>query len=119
MWHLGPYPLWDPCPGSVSSFLVGSTLGQEEPHFLDSFPETLTMPSDPYSGHSGSGKTETARKLVEFLSSLQQEPRRDRGCQVRGHWHDLASKRDLPLGQPLALPAQKTQLGVHSVQQLS
>lgn len=37
----------------------------------------------PCSGHSGSGKTEAARKLVAFLGSLQQEWTRDTGCQVR------------------------------------
>lgn len=58
---------------------------------LPVLPRDPDMPSDPHSGHSGSGKTETARKLVEFLSSLQQKPTRDRRCQVRGHWHDLAS----------------------------
>ncbi|XP_074175467.1 myosin XVB [Rhinolophus sinicus] len=34
------------------------------------------------SGHSGSGKTEAAKKIVQFLSSLEQEQTRGRGCQL-------------------------------------
>ncbi|XP_074199790.1 myosin XVB isoform X3 [Camelus bactrianus] len=33
-------------------------------------------------GPSGSGKTEAAKKIVQFLSSLEQEQTRDRGCQL-------------------------------------
>ncbi|XP_029782945.1 myosin XVB [Suricata suricatta] len=33
-------------------------------------------------GHSGSGKTEAARKMVQFLSHLEQEQMRDRRCQL-------------------------------------
>nr|XP_020136663.1 myosin XVB [Microcebus murinus] len=33
-------------------------------------------------GHSGSGKTEAAKRIVQFLSSLEQEQTRDRGCQL-------------------------------------
>uniref|UniRef100_A0A667H310 Myosin XVB n=1 Tax=Lynx canadensis TaxID=61383 RepID=A0A667H310_LYNCA len=36
------------------------------------------------SGHSGSGKTEAAKKIVQFLSSLEQEQTRDRRCQLDG-----------------------------------
>ncbi|XP_019499778.1 PREDICTED: myosin XVB [Hipposideros armiger] len=43
----------------------------------------LTLPALPScSGHSGSGKTEAAKKIVQFLSSLEQEQTRDRGCQL-------------------------------------
>ncbi|XP_043438586.1 myosin XVB [Prionailurus bengalensis] len=35
-------------------------------------------------GHSGSGKTEAAKKIVQFLSSLEQEQTRDRRCQLDG-----------------------------------
>uniref|UniRef100_M3YQX5 Myosin XVB n=1 Tax=Mustela putorius furo TaxID=9669 RepID=M3YQX5_MUSPF len=35
-------------------------------------------------GHSGSGKTEAARKIVQFLSSLEQEQTRDRRCHLDG-----------------------------------
>nr|KAF6296413.1 myosin XVB [Myotis myotis] len=34
------------------------------------------------SGHSGSGKTEAAKQMVRFLSSLEQEQTRDGGCQL-------------------------------------
>ncbi|XP_012891930.1 PREDICTED: uncharacterized protein LOC106001376 [Dipodomys ordii] len=34
------------------------------------------------SGHSGSGKTEAAKKMVQFLSSLDQKQAGDRGCQL-------------------------------------
>uniref|UniRef100_A0A8C0DIX5 Myosin motor domain-containing protein n=1 Tax=Balaenoptera musculus TaxID=9771 RepID=A0A8C0DIX5_BALMU len=34
------------------------------------------------SGHSGSGKTEASKKIVQFLSSLEQEQTRGRGCQL-------------------------------------
>ncbi|XP_054544599.1 myosin XVB [Talpa occidentalis] len=34
------------------------------------------------SGHSGSGKTEAAKKIVQFLGSLEQEQTGDRGCQL-------------------------------------
>nr|XP_028692626.1 myosin XVB isoform X5 [Macaca mulatta] len=33
-------------------------------------------------GHSGSGKTEASKKIVQFLSSLEQDQTRNRGCQV-------------------------------------
>uniref|UniRef100_A0A2K6S0B0 Myosin XVB n=1 Tax=Saimiri boliviensis boliviensis TaxID=39432 RepID=A0A2K6S0B0_SAIBB len=33
-------------------------------------------------GHSGSGKTEAAKKIVQFLSSLKQDQTGNRGCQV-------------------------------------
>ncbi|XP_028692626.2 myosin XVB isoform X9 [Macaca mulatta] len=33
-------------------------------------------------GHSGSGKTEASKKIVQFLSSLEQDQTRKRGCQV-------------------------------------
>ncbi|XP_062937156.1 LOW QUALITY PROTEIN: myosin XVB [Cynocephalus volans] len=33
-------------------------------------------------GHSGSGKTEAAKKIIQFLSSLEQEQTQDRGCQL-------------------------------------
>uniref|UniRef100_A0A2R8MTK1 Myosin XVB n=1 Tax=Callithrix jacchus TaxID=9483 RepID=A0A2R8MTK1_CALJA len=33
-------------------------------------------------GHSGSGKTEAAKKIVQFLSSLEQDQTGNRGCQV-------------------------------------
>ncbi|XP_070082077.1 myosin XVB isoform X4 [Equus caballus] len=36
------------------------------------------------SGQSGSGKTEASKKIVQFLSSLEQEQMRDRGCQLDG-----------------------------------
>ncbi|XP_055994385.1 myosin XVB [Sorex fumeus] len=42
----------------------------------------VLLASTPCSGHSGSGKTEAASKLVGFLSSLQQECPRDPGCQL-------------------------------------
>lgn len=60
-----------------------------KPHFLGSmgcplcpFLETLSAPPA-CSGHSGSGKTEAARKIVQFLSSLEQEQTRDQRCHVR------------------------------------
>ncbi|KAM8943784.1 myosin XVB [Lycaon pictus] len=36
------------------------------------------------SGHSSSGKTEAAKKIVQFLSSLAREQTRDRRCQLDG-----------------------------------
>uniref|UniRef100_A0A8C4KWF5 Myosin motor domain-containing protein n=1 Tax=Equus asinus TaxID=9793 RepID=A0A8C4KWF5_EQUAS len=36
------------------------------------------------SGQSGSGKTEASKRIVQFLSSLEQEQMRDRGCQLDG-----------------------------------
>uniref|UniRef100_A0A2K6B323 Myosin XVB n=1 Tax=Macaca nemestrina TaxID=9545 RepID=A0A2K6B323_MACNE len=33
-------------------------------------------------GHSGSGKTEASKKIVQFLSSLERDQTRNRGCQV-------------------------------------
>lgn len=74
------------------------------PHFLGSM-GVLCAPS--HSGHSGSGKTEAAKKMVQFLSHLEQEQTGDRRCQVRGSWpFPRAVFRPLapPWGQPQALP---------------
>ena len=72
--------------GGGNHFQVGM------PQFLGSmgcpvcpFLKTLSAPPS-HSGHSGSGKTEAAKKIVQFLSSLEQEQTRDRRCQVRGSW---------------------------------
>ena len=46
--------------------------------FLEALPALLSC-----SGHSGSGKTEAAKKMVQFLHSLEWEQRK-RGCRVRG-----------------------------------
>lgn len=54
-------------------------------HPMCPFLETLPAPPS-CSGHSGSGKTEAAKKMVPFLHSLAQEQTRDRGCQVRASW---------------------------------
>ena len=74
------------CRGGGCHFWVGI------PHFLGSvgcplcpFQETQSAPPS-CSGHSGAGKTEAARKIVQFLSSLEQEQARDRRCQVRSSW---------------------------------
>lgn len=76
---------------------------------LCAFPWRPWQPSPSHSGHSGSGKTETARKIVHFLSSLEQEQTRDRGCQVRGSWPFSRDPRGTILllwakGQPQASP---------------
>lgn len=49
------------------------------------FLETLSAPPS-CSGRSGSGKTEAAKTIVHFLSSLEQERASDRRRQVRGSW---------------------------------
>lgn len=64
--------------GSITSRFQGPW---GHPMYL--FLETLPAPPS-CSGHSGSGKTEAAKKMVRFLHSLAQEPTRGRGCQVRG-----------------------------------
>lgn len=46
--------------------------------FLKALPALLFC-----SGHSGSGKTEAAKKTVQFLYSLEREQTRERGCRVR------------------------------------
>ena len=82
-------------------------------------PFLVTLPAPPFfSGQSGSGKTEASKKIVQFLSSLEQEQMRDRGCQVRGSWPFLKDPRGTillwarrvvfrplasPWGQPQAL----------------
>uniref|UniRef100_A0A8D2ACT1 Myosin motor domain-containing protein n=1 Tax=Sus scrofa TaxID=9823 RepID=A0A8D2ACT1_PIG len=67
------------------------------------------------SGHSGSGKTETARKIVHFLSSLEQEQTRDRGCQLDdilpvlgsfGHAKTILNANASRFGQVLCLHLQ-------------
>uniref|UniRef100_A0A9L0K094 Myosin motor domain-containing protein n=1 Tax=Equus asinus TaxID=9793 RepID=A0A9L0K094_EQUAS len=48
-------------------------------------PFLVTLPAPPFfSGQSGSGKTEASKRIVQFLSSLEQEQMRDRGCQLDG-----------------------------------
>lgn len=47
--------------------------------FLEALPALLSC-----SGHSGSGKTEAAKKMVQFLHSLEREQTRERRCRVRG-----------------------------------
>ncbi|XP_037596973.1 myosin XVB [Cebus imitator] len=42
----------------------------------------ILLRSSQCSGHSGSGKTEAAKKIVQFLSSLEQDQTGNRGCQV-------------------------------------
>ncbi|XP_011898177.1 PREDICTED: unconventional myosin-XV-like [Cercocebus atys] len=42
----------------------------------------ILLRSSRCSGHSGSGKTEASKKIVQFLSSLEQDQTRNRGCQV-------------------------------------
>ncbi|XP_012588448.1 PREDICTED: unconventional myosin-XV-like [Condylura cristata] len=43
------------------------------------------------SGHSGSGKTEAAKKIIQFLGSLEQEQTRSRGHQLEDAWSLLGS----------------------------
>uniref|UniRef100_A0A287BQQ6 Myosin XVB n=1 Tax=Sus scrofa TaxID=9823 RepID=A0A287BQQ6_PIG len=73
------------------------------------------QPSPSHSGHSGSGKTETARKIVHFLSSLEQEQTRDRGCQLDdilpmlgsfGHAKTILNANASRFGQVLCLHLQ-------------
>lgn len=87
-------------------------------HPMRPFLETLPAPPS-CSGHSGSGKTEAAKKMVQFLHSLAQEQTRDRGCQVRAGWpfsrdlrgtfllwaRTVVSGLWFVLGLPRALPA--------------
>nr|XP_012309121.2 LOW QUALITY PROTEIN: myosin XVB [Aotus nancymaae] len=42
----------------------------------------ILLRSSRCSGHSGSGKTEAAKKIMQFLSSLEQDQTGNRGCQV-------------------------------------
>ncbi|XP_053425564.1 myosin XVB [Nycticebus coucang] len=63
-------------------------------------------------GHSGSGKTEATKKIVQFLSSLEQEQMRDRGCQLEdvlpmlssfGHAKTILNANASRFGQALCL----------------
>lgn len=45
-------------------------------------------------GHSGSGKTEAARKILEFLRSLGQKPMEANSAQVRAGWRHLPISMD-------------------------
>ncbi|XP_058141001.1 myosin XVB [Dasypus novemcinctus] len=60
-----------------SAYSLSQSPGQETCVLL-----SLCILCPSLSGHSGSGKTEAARKMVQFLCSLEQEQRRDRGCQL-------------------------------------
>lgn len=46
-------------------------------------------------GHSGSGKTEAAKKIVEFLSSLGQKQAEARGAQVRSGGSQRVISQDI------------------------
>ncbi|XP_025783316.1 myosin XVB [Puma concolor] len=58
----------------VSAYRLSQSTGQG----------TCILLGSSHSGHSGSGKTEAAKKIVQFLSSLEQEQTRDRRCQLDG-----------------------------------